>query len=54
MKSVLEIRNVSKVYKTKGTSYKALENIDLQILEGEFVGVMGPSGAGKRDRKSVV
>ncbi|GAA0114680.1 ABC transporter ATP-binding protein [Clostridium senegalense] len=54
MKSVLEIKNVSKVYKTKGISYKALENIDLQILEGEFVGVMGPSGAGKSTLLNIV
>lgn len=47
MKTILHAKNVQKVYGSKGNQYKALENIDLDIKEGEFIGIMGPSGAGK-------
>ncbi|PKR82977.1 ABC transporter ATP-binding protein [Heyndrickxia camelliae] len=47
MKTILRAKNIQKVYGTKGNQYKALEDIDLEIKEGEFIGIMGPSGAGK-------
>ncbi|WP_144461299.1 ABC transporter ATP-binding protein [Siminovitchia fortis] len=47
MKTILHAKNVQKIYGTKGNQYKALEDIDLEIKEGEFIGIMGPSGAGK-------
>lgn len=46
--SVLRTQGLGKIYSSKGNvSYKALEDIDLNIQAGEFVGVMGPSGSGK-------
>ncbi|MCR2806204.1 ABC transporter ATP-binding protein [Paenibacillus soyae] len=46
--SVLKAQGLGKLYSTKGNLvYKALENIDLEVETGEFVGVMGPSGSGK-------
>ncbi|RJE88936.1 ABC transporter ATP-binding protein [Paenibacillus sp. 1011MAR3C5] len=46
--SVLRAQGLGKIYSTKGNVvYKALENIDLGVEAGEFVGVMGPSGSGK-------
>ncbi|MBM7645954.1 putative ABC transport system ATP-binding protein [Scopulibacillus daqui] len=47
MKVMLEAGNVKKVYGQKGHIYTALKDINLEIKEGEFVGIMGPSGSGK-------
>ena len=47
MEKIVEIKNVSKIYKTGEKEFKALDNIDLSINKGEFVVILGPSGAGK-------
>ena len=44
---LIALRKVSKVYGTGGARVTALNEIDLEINEGEFVAVMGPSGSGK-------
>ncbi|NLW17102.1 MAG: ABC transporter ATP-binding protein [Firmicutes bacterium] len=45
---VLEAKAISKVYGGRGTArHQALDGVDLQVKEGEFVGIMGPSGSGK-------
>lgn len=45
--SIIELRNVEKVYSTAAGDFTALKRIDLQIDAGEFVGIIGKSGAGK-------
>lgn len=54
MNNVLVARNVKKVYGSRGNIYTALQDIDLEIKEGEFVGIMGPSGAGKTTLLNIV
>lgn len=54
MNTVVDVKNLRKIYGSKGNVYTALNNIDLQIKEGEFVGIMGPSGAGKTTLLNVI
>lgn len=45
--SVIELREVSKVYRQEGRELRALSGVSLQVSPGEVFGVLGQSGAGK-------
>ena len=44
---VIELIDVSKSYRKGGETLVVLDNLSLEIAEGEFVAMMGPSGSGK-------
>jgi len=54
MDIVVETKNLKKMYGSKGNNYMALDDINLQIKQGEFIGVMGPSGAGKSTLLNII
>ena len=44
---MIEINNISKVFRTSEVETVALNHVNLEVKEGEFVAIMGPSGCGK-------
>jgi putative ABC transport system ATP-binding protein len=51
---MLSMRELSRVYRTEAVETTALDGIDLDIAEGEFVAIMGPSGCGKSTLLNVI
>ena len=47
MDIITEINNISKVFRTSEVETVALNHVNLEVKEGEFVAIMGPSGCGK-------
>ena len=54
MENYVSILGISKKYQTKNGEVTALENIDLQVAEGEIVSIVGQSGCGKSTLLSIV
>jgi NitT/TauT family transport system ATP-binding protein len=53
-RALVAIRGVSQRFGTDGAAVTALESIDLEIPDGQFVSVVGPSGCGKSTLLSLV
>ena len=47
MTPLVQVKNVTKVYKRDTLEIPVLQNISLDVPEGEFLALMGPSGSGK-------
>ena len=44
---MIKLIEISKIYRTSEIETMALDNINLEVRDGEFVSIMGPSGCGK-------
>ena len=45
--SIVQVKNVTKIYKRDTMDIPVLQNLSLDVPEGEFLALMGPSGSGK-------
>ena len=53
-KKLIEVVNVSKVYRMGGNEFWALRDINLKVFEREFLAIMGPSGHGKTTLMNII
>lgn len=44
---IIQLQEITKIYRTTEVETVALENVNMEVNEGEFISVMGPSGCGK-------
>ena len=49
--NMIKINDISKVFRTSEVETVALNHVNLEVKEGEFVAVMGPSGCGKKEKE---
>lgn len=52
--SIISLSGIEKVYRTKEIETTALENVNLDVNQGEFVSIMGPSGCGKSTLLNII
>jgi len=53
-KPIIQLQNVTRIYKVGVERIHALDGIDLELIENEYVAVMGPSGSGKSTLMNVL
>ncbi|NLP56885.1 ABC transporter ATP-binding protein [Lutibacter sp. B1] len=51
---MIQIQNLKKSFKTEEVETLALNNVNLNVTEGEFVAIMGPSGCGKSTLLNII
>ncbi|RKL63547.1 ABC transporter ATP-binding protein [Thermoanaerobacteraceae bacterium SP2] len=52
--SLLELTQITRIYKNGQIRIEALKDINLKIEEGDFISIMGPSGSGKSTLLNII
>ena len=51
---IISLKNIYKIYNVGGEEVRALDGIDLEIKENEYLAIMGPSGSGKSTMMNMI
>ena len=51
---MLEIKKITKIYKTEGFTQKALNHVSINFRKNEFASILGPSGSGKTTLLNII
>lgn len=51
---MLELKNITKIYKTYGITQKALNKVSIKFRDNEFVSILGASGSGKTTMLNII
>ena len=51
---IISLKNIHKIYNVGGEEVRALDGIDLEIKENEYLAIMGPSGSGKSTMMNMI
>lgn len=51
---LIRLRNITKVFGNGPTAFQALKGVNMDIMAGDFIAVMGPSGSGKSTTMNIL
>ena len=51
---IISLSNIFKIYNVGGEEVRALDGVDLEIKENEYLAIMGPSGSGKSTMMNMI
>ena len=51
---MLKLHNLTRIYQTEDVETSALNKVNIEIAQGEFVAIMGPSGCGKSTLLNII
>jgi ABC-2 type transport system ATP-binding protein len=54
MEPIIEVRNLTKIFKSRGRTITAVKDVSFDVFKGEIFGMIGPNGAGKSTTFSVL
>jgi ABC-2 type transport system ATP-binding protein len=54
MEPIIEVRNLTKIFKSRGRTITAVNDVSFDVFKGEIFGMIGPNGAGKSTTFSVL
>ena len=46
-KKILEVKNISTAFAARGNQIQAVRSVDIDVYQGEILGIVGESGSGK-------